>query len=94
MTQNNVMIMPFDNTCDGLTGATIHSAHREGIWLVLSFRDRNGRDRVLHFSGRTTKGHAYCGKCGEERMIETVRDKGMAPRSYCNVCGHHWELVT
>jgi len=83
----------YDQTCETLKGAKVITAVRDGIWLKLTVIDRSGRLQEIHFSGRTTKGQMYCGKCGEDRQVETVRDKGMAPRSYCNTCGHHWELV-
>lgn len=83
-----------DQTCDTLTGSTIHRATRDGFWLVLHLTDKDGRPHELHVSSRTTKGQAYCGRCGEERMVEAVRDRGMPARAYCNVCGHHWELIT
>lgn len=86
--------MNYDQTLVTLTGATIHTAKRDGIWLVLTLTDKDGTPHELHFSGRTTKGTAYCGKCGEDRQIETVRDKGMRPRAFCCVCAHDWELVT
>jgi hypothetical protein len=83
----------YDQTCETLTGSTIPSAKRDGIWLVLSITDREGVRREFHLSGRTTKGKAYCGKCGEDRMIQVVRDRGMKPQSYCDTCAHSWELV-
>lgn len=82
-----------DGTLDTLTGATIQRARRDGFWLVLNLVDRDGHAQELHLSGRTTKGQQYCGKCGEERLVEIVRDKGMHPKGYCNQCGHQWEFV-
>jgi len=93
MTGNNVMSTPHDGTCDDLTDAHIYSAHRDGMWLVIKYRNRLGLDRVLHFSGRTTRGAVYCGKCGEEKLVDIVRDKGRPPQAYCTVCSNRWELV-
>lgn len=73
-----------DQTVDTLTGATVTHAHREGFWLVLQLVTKDGRRTELHLTSRTTRGDARCGRCGEERMVETVRDTGRLPRSYCN----------
>lgn len=32
---------------------------------------------------------ATCWKCGEERLVETVKDV-RATRQVCKVCGNHW----
>ena len=93
ITFNHVTITPHDETCDDLHGAHIYSAHREGFWLVIKYRNRDGLDRVLNVSGRTTRGAVYCGKCGEEKLVDIVRDKGRPPQAYCTVCSNRWELV-
>ena len=92
-TLNNVTVTPHDGTCEDLAGAQIISAHRDGMWLVITYRNRHGVDRVLNFSGRTTRGAVYCGKCGEEKLVDIVRDKGRPPQAYCTVCSNRWELV-
>jgi len=93
-TANNVTTTAsYDSTCDELTGAQIISAHREGMWLVLKFRTRLGEERTQNFSGRTTRGQVYCGKCGEEKLVDIVRDKGRPPQAYCTVCSNRWELI-
>ena len=82
-----------DQTIVTLTGSTVLDARRDGFWLVLKLIDKDGKPHELHFSGRTTKGQAYCGKCGEERLVDIVRDKGRHPQGYCNQCGNRWEYV-
>lgn len=92
MTQNHVMTTAFDATCDLLAGATIHGARREQFWLVLDLTDRLGVRRELHLTARTTKGEAYCGRCGEERLVEVTTD-ARGRHAFCNACGHKWEVA-
>lgn len=82
----------YDQTCETLTGSTIQSARRDGIWLVLQLTDKTGRTRELHFSGRATKASLYCPHCGEDRMVEIIQDS-RGKEGCCAVCGKHWRAA-
>lgn len=81
-----------DKTCELLTGATVHSASRDGVWLVLDITGSDGIRRPVHLSGRAVKARDYCPYCGEETMVDRIKDaRGI--EGYCQVCGKHWTMV-